>query len=225
MTLRNRVLPTAEIAALDYRGLFMGNRGRLHDDAREIVRPWNLTAWLICAAEFKGRRRTLMAPGCYTELFFLDEAHALAAGHRPCFECRRAAFHAFLAAASCDGAKALDEALHGERLTGRHGMRRASRPPRRQALHADELPPGAMALVGDTAFARRPDGWIAWSREAPGAYLAALDGGAARDTETLRTSLHKGEALTILTPPTTLRALRGGYAPVWHPSADGAERV
>ena len=224
MTLLNRVTPTGEIAALPYRGLLMGNRGILHDDGR-VVRPWNLTAWLICVPEFKGRRRTLMAPRHYTELFFLDEVHALAAGHRPCFECRRSAFRAFLDAAGHGRGSTLDEALHAERLTGSKGMRRASRPPRRHPVRAADLPVGAMALTGDTAFALTGDGWIAWSRDEAGGYAASLDGTAARDAAALGAMLRADEPLTVLTPPTTLRALHGGYEPLWHPSADDAERI
>ena len=233
MTRTNRVAPTGEIAALPFRGLFMGNRGVLHDEAGHehgrVRRPWNLTAWLICATEFRGRKRTLMAPNRYTELFFLDEVHALAAGHRPCFECRRAAYRAFLAAAGHDAAEALDGALHAERLTGEPGMRRASRAPRRHPRPAAGLPDGAMVLVGATVFARYDAGFVAWSRAAPssylGGYLARLDGDAERDADALRASLAADGALSVLTPPTTLTALHGGYAPVWHDSMAEAARV
>lgn len=89
--LQNRVDPWGVLVADDSRGTFMGNRGgALHDDDRRIVRDQSSQRWIICLTEFKGRRRPVMQPGRYTELFFLDEATALAAGHRPCFECRRA---------------------------------------------------------------------------------------------------------------------------------------
>ena len=93
MPLRNRITPFSTIEAVPCRGMFMGNRGRLHDDQRRLVTTgWRSRAWRICLLEFRGRHRTVMAPGRYTELFFLDEAVALAVGHRPCAECRRPAF-------------------------------------------------------------------------------------------------------------------------------------
>jgi hypothetical protein len=87
--LQNRVDPQGAIIKTNARGSWMGNRGQLHNDFRQIIRPFKLKAWLICVLEFKGIRRKIMAPHRYTELFFLDEATAFAAGHRPCFECRR----------------------------------------------------------------------------------------------------------------------------------------
>jgi len=120
VALQNRVTPFGEIVATPARGLSMGNRGILHDDRRRLGRRrWTHKAWICCVTEFRGRRRQVMAPGRYTELFFLDEAVALAAGHRPCFECRRAAANAF---AACWGgeprAPDMDRVLHAERLAG-----------------------------------------------------------------------------------------------------------
>jgi len=90
MPLRNRVTPFGDLVAVPDRGALMGNRGVLHDDERRIVRFSQGRRWIACLTDVKGRRRPLMTPGRYTELFFLDEATALAAGHRPCWECRRA---------------------------------------------------------------------------------------------------------------------------------------
>src|SRR6478752_6588237 len=118
MPLQNRVTPSGLIIATSARGTFMGNRGRLHDEARRIVRTSAARAWLICRLEFKGRRREVMSPMAYTELFFLDEAVALAAGHRPCGECRRESYRAYIAAADVDssspisGSKDLDKQLN-----------------------------------------------------------------------------------------------------------------
>src|SRR3954449_4293664 len=92
MPKQNRVTPFGEIIAIPERGTFMGNRGVLHDAEGRIRRAWQLQRWIVCVLEFRGRQRTVMAPGRYTELFFLDEATALAAGHRPCAECRHARF-------------------------------------------------------------------------------------------------------------------------------------
>ncbi len=92
MPRQNRVTPFGEIIATSERGTFMGNRGILHDPDGRVRRKWVLKNWLVCVLEFRGRKRTVMTPNRYTELFFLDEATALAAGHRPCAECRHARF-------------------------------------------------------------------------------------------------------------------------------------
>ena len=95
MPLRNRVTPFGDIIATEARGLLFGNRGVLHDENGRLVRKWQVRRWIACRLEFKGRRRPLLRPGRFTELFFLDEATALAAGHRPCAECRREDFVRF----------------------------------------------------------------------------------------------------------------------------------
>src|SRR4029079_7501747 len=118
-----------EIVATPERGLLMGNRGILHDDAGRIVRHARNRAWLICVLSFRGRRRQLMRPGTYTELFFLDEATALAAGHRPCAECRREDYRRFVeywsiaTARNESGPRAteIDLRLHSERVSRQHG--------------------------------------------------------------------------------------------------------
>jgi hypothetical protein len=92
---QNRVDPWSHLAATPIRGQLMGNRGCLHNDAGRIVREVQVTRWIICLLEFRGRQRTVMQPGHYTELFFLDEATALAAGHRPCAECQRARYNLY----------------------------------------------------------------------------------------------------------------------------------
>src|SRR5690348_1184904 len=126
MPRQNRVTPFGEIVAVPERGTMMGNRGRLHDDLGRIRRPWQVKRWLICLLDFNGRHRQVMAPGLYTELFFLDEATALAAGHRPCFECRRRSYNAFVDAWAVGNgidamhgrpiAASIDDLLHEERV-------------------------------------------------------------------------------------------------------------
>src|ERR1700722_14212140 len=126
MPRQNRVTPFGEIIAAPERGTFMGNRGVLHDDEGHIRRAWQLKRWIVCVLEFRGRKRQVMSPGRYTELFFLDEATALAASHRPCAECRHARFLAFCNAWGTahpgDGTSArpsatvIDERLHAERI-------------------------------------------------------------------------------------------------------------
>src|SRR5947207_6532953 len=134
MPQRNRVTPFAEVIETPARGLLYGNRGVLHDDKGRIVRNWQVKRWIACVLDFKGRRRPLLRPGRFTELFFLDEATALAAGHRPCAECRRADFDR-LRALLPGSADAIDARLHAERMPG----------PRPADL--DGLPDGAFVLV------------------------------------------------------------------------------
>ncbi len=196
MPLQNRMTPFGDIIATPERGLMMGNRGILHDGHRRLGRRrWTHKAWICCTTEFRGRTRQVMAPGRYTELFFLDEAVALAAGHRPCFECRREAARAYTA---CWGASPrageMDRVLHAERLDGR-----------RRRIHVREA-----ATLPDGAFVSREGAaWLVRGplllRYTPGGYDAAVE--------------RPGGAVEVLTPPATLRALRAGYAPLLHPSA------
>src|ERR1700735_1662498 len=126
MPRQNRVTPFGKIIATPERGTFMGNRGVLHDVAGRIRRAWQVKRWLVCVLEFKGRKRTVMSPGRYTELFFLDEATSLAAGHRACAECKRARYNEFREAGIAanphtfaserPSAVEIDSVLHEERL-------------------------------------------------------------------------------------------------------------
>jgi len=205
MPLQNRVTPTGDIVAVAARGLFMGNRGILHDASRRLgVSRWKHKVWIVCRTCFRGRRRVVMAPRRYTELFFLDEAVAIAAGHRPCFECRRREFHAWQAAW-----------LAGNGL---------SAPPRAAemdaALHAARIEPGTRRQrTWQSPLGALPDGsYVLWQAR-PHIYL---DG-------TLRPWSHTGygaavaappeDEVVVLTPRPSVGALRGGYRPVCHPSA------
>ena len=199
MARQNRVWPTGEIVAHPARGMFMGNRGCLHDAAGHLCAArWRHRAWITCALSFKGRKRELMAPGRYTELFFMDEAVACAAGHRPCAECRRAAWRGFAAAwASAFGAMRaaeIDRALHAARLEGRSQ--------RRHMAEAATLPEGAMALIGGTLHLIRPGQAQPWG---PDGYGQAAP-------------LPRGP-VTVLTPAPIIAVLRAGWRPVLHPSA------
>jgi hypothetical protein len=125
MPRQNRVTPFSSIVSTSARGTLTGNRGCLHDEQQHIRRHFQGTRWIICLLKFKGRRRNLMTPGHYTELFFLDEATALAAGHRPCAECQRERFTQFrdlwakanpeLAGTPRPAATAMDLVIHEER--------------------------------------------------------------------------------------------------------------
>lgn len=207
MTLQNRVLPDGEIVALPLRGTLMGNRGILHGPDRSLgAARWRHRNWVSCALSFKGRRRTPMSPGRYTELFFLDEAVALAAGHRPCAECRRADWLRFLDAwerahGERPSAPALDAALHAARVE------RGSRRQRRHAAPWDALPDGTFALSGGVP------GLVRGARLhpfGPEGYLPALP------------RPQGGEAL-VLTPAPTVAALRAGYVAALHPDLGAGE--
>jgi hypothetical protein len=180
----------------------MGNRGILHNAQRSIVRDSQVKRWIACRLEFRGRHRTVMTPGSWTELFFLDEATALAAGHRPCAECRNANYRAFQVAwrrAFPDAdvaADAMDAVLHQERRV-RPWVKRTHN------ANADELADGAYVSVDGKAWLVRGDRLLEWS---PEGYASRR----ARPHNTL---------LTLLTPPSILAVLRAGYAADVHPGA------
>jgi len=205
MPLQNRVLPDGSIVAIPERGLFTGNRGIIHDPATRTLlrRRWTTKAWIVCVCDFKGRRREVMARRSWTELFFLDEATALAAGHRPCFFCRRDDARRFQAAWAqgnrCDlpSVAVMDGVLHGERLDGK--AKRLHPLPRPLAA----LPDGAMLEADGAAFTIAQGRAHFWS---PVGYRAA---GAPVNAR-------------LLTPPSTMRALAAGYRPVLHPSLGAA---
>jgi hypothetical protein len=154
---QNRVTPFGEIIATPERGLFMGNRGCLHNDHGQIVRRQTTDRWIICLLDFKGRRRQIMRKGHYTELFFLDEATALAAGHRPCAECKRERYREFIDLAGHARADALDYALASDRMATRPNI-------------PGDLPDGVMVSEGTKALLKWRGGWHLWS---PSGYQSA----------------------------------------------------
>ncbi len=156
MPLQNRVTPSGDIIATPHRGMFSGNRGIIHDPAtKTLTRRWASQAWLTCVCEFRGRRRDVMGTHSWTELFFLDEATAFAAGHRPCFYCRRDDANRFRAAwEEGNGganllAREIDAVLHRERLDGR--AKRLHPLPMAMA----KLPDGAMVQPGQRELSGR----------------------------------------------------------------------
>ena len=203
MPLQNRVMPLGDIVAVPQRGTFTGNRGIIHDPATRTLlkRRWTTKAWIVCVCEFRGRRRNVMATRSWTELFFLDEATAFAAGHRPCFYCRRDDANAFRAAwQSGNGrgslrASAIDVVLHRERLDGR--AKRLH--PLPMSLNA--LPDGAMVEAGGESYLIAGARPLLWTFDG---YRAA--------------SLALADA-RLITPPSTVRALQAGYRIVLHASA------
>ena len=163
MALQNRVNPFGELFADPALGLFMGNRGgRIHTGERTLARRrWSSRQWICCVLDFKGRHRSVWRDG-YTELFFLDEVTALAAGHRPCFECRRRDALAFAEnwrqarkLPARPRAADMDDILHAERLEGRDK--------RRHALPFGDLPDGAFVVIDARAFAVRGNTLLYWA--------------------------------------------------------------
>jgi hypothetical protein len=204
MPLRNRVTPLGELVADPARGLVHGNRGCLHDSSGRIRRPWQVKRWIACRLEFRGRRRSpLMQPGRYTELFFLDEATALAAGHRPCAECRREDYDRFATFWRTlhgeVGADRIDARLHGERVDATTRERR---------LHGaafDELPDGAFVLHQGAPRLVLGDALLEWS-------VAGYVGSTPRP----------GGRATLVTPPSLVAAVAEGWEstlPLAHPTA------
>jgi hypothetical protein len=182
----------------------------LHDADGHVKRAWQVKRWLVCLLEFRGRKRTVMTPNRYNELFFLDEATALAAGHRPCAECRHARFIDFCTAwrrahpedagpQQRPTAAEIDSRLHAERVTPD-----CSKPTFTAALY--ELPDGVF-VVGDEGDQQAYLLWgkrmLAWS---PGGYRE-------------RRPRPKGKWVRVLTPPSTVAAIWAGYVPAVHPSA------
>lgn len=215
MARQNRVTPWGEIVATPERGLFMGNRGRLHNEqGRLTARSHTTLAWIICLLEFRGRTRQVMTPGRYTELFFLDEPTALAAGHRPCGECRNRDYRRFKAlwleanpAALASAARVpilrIDEVLHGERMAIRDDPMAF-----RRSLQG--LPDGAMAVLEQSEMSDSPTAWLVWGDAlypwTPGGY------GTPR-------ARPPGITVGVLTPPSLLRTLDAGLPVRVHPSA------
>jgi hypothetical protein len=192
--LQNRVTPLGDLIAHPARGLVYGNRGCLHDENGRVRRRYNGERWIACRLQFRGWHRSpLMQPGKFTELFFLDEATAFAAGHRPCALCRREDYMRFLEIVDAAGADAIDSRLHGERL-GR----------RREAALAD-LPDGAFVLVQDEPWLVLGGSLLRWT---PSGY-------------TERVARPRGSGF-VLTPPTLVSMLADGWdplVPLLHPSA------
>ena len=195
---RNRVTAQGEIVADTARGLFMGNRGILHDATGHIGNAlWRHKAWIICTLVWKDWHRDIMQPGAYTELFFLDEAVAMAAGHRPCALCRRPAFNAYKTAADHVGsAHELDTQLQSERAIPRRFLQK------RHTCPIESIPSGAIVLYENAPALVFEDALFPVSLSGYGKpYSKPTDGD-----------------ILVLTPPTSMTALRAGYRPMLHPS-------
>ena len=199
--LQNRVDPQGHIIRTPARGAWMGNRGLLHDEHRQIVRPFKLKAWLICLLEFKGRHRVVMTPRLYTELFFLDEATAFSAGHRPCFECRREAASHFrqcwvkgnpsYSFIEKTPIGEIDAVLHCERLGPAGGY----------SARIGDLPRGVFVLYEDRPHLVGDGSLYPWSPSGYGAPVV----------------LPADVELPVVTPRSTVNAFRMGYVPQMGP--------
>jgi hypothetical protein len=208
MPRRCRVTPHGELIAVADRGMFWGNRGVLVDGQGRLARYSRGRTWAICVLEYKGIRRQQWTPGRLTELFFLDEATGLAAGHRPCGECRYRDYQAFKQAWASwaagegfgvgvrPGVQAIDARLHGDRLAA-PGVRRTFTAP------LAELPDGTMVELAGAPWLVYGGGLLAWT---PGGYLD-------------RAAERPATPVTVITPRATVATLARGYRPVIHPSA------
>ena len=203
MPLQNRVTPLGELVADPARGLVYGNRGCLHDADGRIRRRFAVKRWIACRLEFRGwHRQPLMQPGRFTELFFLDEVTAFAAGHRPCALCRRADYDRFLEIVGAGGADEIDSRLHDERLDP------TTRGQRRHDARFDELPDGTFVLRDDEPWLVLGAKLLRWT---PAGY-----------TERARRPA-TGPAL-VLTPPALVDVLHAGWEPLVPLLHDSAAR-
>lgn len=206
---RNRVDPFGDLHATPERGLFTGNRGCLVDEHETVVRHHRGDLWICCVTEFEQRRVGLARPNRWTSLFFLDDAVALAAGHRPCGECRHAAYRAYrdgvtagLGRSQPVSAGELNRRVRDERLSGR--ARGLDRRDHRitWTSRAGDLPDGTVVVIDGTPHlvltgAARPFSFAGWGDP------RAIPNG----------------PLTVLTPPTSVLALAHGFVPTLHPTA------
>jgi hypothetical protein len=200
--LQNRVTPFGALIASPARGTMYGNRGgRFHRDDKTLgTRRWASRQWICCVLSFKGRRHEVWARR-YTGLFFLDEVTAFAAGHRPCFECRRANATSFADKwAQTKGSafpyvEEMDRVLQAERLDGRAK--------RMHPMQIEDLPDGAMIALDGAAYARRGAQLFRWTETGYAEKIVRPQG-----------------TVNVLTPPSIVAILRAGYRPQWHPSAN-----
>ncbi len=198
--LQNRVDPFGNLIKTQARGSWMGNRGILHNDEQEVLRPYKLNAWITCKLDFKGRRREVMAPKRYTELFFLDEATSFAAGHRPCFECRRNDYNRFKSLwikgnpeynfNEETSIKEVDDILHKERIDDNNIKLTYEE-------NIDAIPNGTFVLIDSKPYLVFGKNIYLWS---PFGYEKG-------------TALPATDKLTVLTPRSVVNTFRAGYLP------------
>ncbi|WP_020559487.1 hypothetical protein [Thiofilum flexile] len=206
MTFQNRVDPWGRLHAVSVRGEYMGNRGILHNEQQQIVTQWRHKSWVTCEREFKDRQRKVFSPGSYTELFFLDEATAFSAGHRPCAECRRARYNEFKALwcsanLETNSPKSvpiskIDELLHSERVNNDGKIT--------FQMEFGAVPEGAFIDMNGTAFLLWQGHLHQWSYQ----------GYSQSDL-----ILSPSAVVTVLTPASIVRLFSKGFKPLVHESA------
>ena len=208
MPKQNRVTPSGNIIATPERGTLLGNRGCLHDEHQQLVRLYKSKAWIFCKLEFKGIRRTIMSPNHYTELFFLDEATALSAGHRPCAHCMRDRYNEFRSYwvkanpnpvdSSCFNANQIDATLHTERIS-------SDKTKSTYTAQINELPVGSFILLEPDAspYLVLEETLLAWT---PGGYTHQI-------------GKTQNQPVTVLTPRSIVQMLKAGFHANLHDSA------
>lgn len=207
MPLQNRVDPWGSLQSVPARGAWLGNRGILHDENKQVVAPWRHKSWVTCKLEFQGRKREIFSPGKYSELFFLDEATALSAGHRPCAECRRERYNEFKAiwcAANLENGSSTD--IPVAQIDKQLHMERAVRGGGKVTYRTDfgAVPAGAFIEIGGVAFLLWQGCLHQWSVH--GYSLSNL-------------APSQLDVVTILTPASIVRVLQHGFRPQVHDSA------
>ena len=198
--LQNRVDPWGNIIKTSARGSWMGNRGLLHDENQHLRRPFKLQAWLICLLEFKGRKRPVMAPRQYTELFFMDEATAFSAGHRPCFECRRKDYDRFKTL----WIKANPEYGFDEKTS----IRRID-----EILHKERIDPAGAKITYTGTLKNLPDGSFVIYKDQPAVVVGSSIYPWSPFGYEEGVMLPEEEKLAVLTPKSVVNAFRAGYIP------------
>lgn len=208
MPLQNRVDPWGRFHAVNAHGALMGNRGVLHNEQKQIVAPWRGKAWLTCKIEFQGIRRKQFGSGTYSELFFMDEATAFAAGHRPCADCRRDRFNEFKAAWVASNRDLLptarptmaqiDNVIHSERAS-KDGDKITFETPLK------DLPQGVMVEVSGVALLVWRGALLPWSFDG---YASSND------------ALPPSSIVRVLTPGPVVQVFASGFTPDVHPSAN-----
>ena len=206
MPFQNRVDPYGQLRVVEARGALMGNRGILHNAEKQIIAAWRSPRWISCTLDFKGRQREVFAPHRYSELFFLDEATSLAAGHRPCAECRRQRFKEFCAAWASGNpddavsqpprADKVDRVLHAERVRDDGGKKT-------YAAAVSTLPAGSFVEHEGRAYLAWAGKWRPWSFAGYGPAASLLP----------------SVEVTVLTPKSIVQAIRAGFVPDVHESA------
>jgi hypothetical protein len=198
--LQNRVDPLGNIIKTEARGCWMGNRGILHNEDKKLLRPFKLQAWITCKLEFRGRKRQVMTPHRYTELFFMDEATSFAAGHRPCFECRRADYNKFKSLwltgnpgynfDEKTSIQEIDKILHNERMN-----RDRSKVTFEENIN--NIPDGSFVLYKNEPYLLSDGSMFLWS---PFGYEKKM-------------ALPGVNKLTVLTPRSVVNTFKAGYLP------------